>query len=527
METKIQHILERIKEQEKSVSKANEAQVVEVLHYNGMVDHYTTHVYRFSVKEPGELTTQMNHIGVFATLYDKDFNKHSLWGYLPVGEYTLVVTKNFTEPDEELDYEVNISGALFTAFSTDEPTLDVTGFPSHNPRLSRMNPEIALEGTTDADQVFVEQNHTDIIDLTSPTFRKWVSVEPAVNRFDFYASSSASKNWVVATYFPVWPGVERLDGKDRYEVSTRVSWELKRYLGERLDTIVLARGDVFSDALSASSLHWHLDYPYVAEHPYLGTHPVLLTTPSALPESVKTHIKILAPRKAIILGGTDSVSTHIVFQLKKLGVSEVVRLDGKDRFEVSAKAALQSLSGAGSATAYVTNGLIYSDALSASGYAGAGKPLLLVQKDRIPETVANVVKNRVINEFVIVGGPSSVSDGVIAQIKKLNPSASVLRIGGANRFEVSTNMAKYHFNNKKISNIKLARGDVFADALTSSSLAGYEHGPILLTMPSKLDISVKNFISSHWYELDYVHILGGTDSVSSEIEHFIDGLIRD
>ncbi|MGA8943230.1 MAG: cell wall-binding repeat-containing protein [Thermoactinomyces sp.] len=300
--------------------------------------------------------------------------------------------------------------------------------------------------------------------------------------------------------------VKRLDGANRFAVSANVSKEMES-LGASSNTVLIARGDLYTDALSGGPLAGK------------SSSPILLTTTSSLPTEIKEEITRRKPTKAIILGGTGSVSTTVENQLKNLGVTTVERIAGPNRFAVSAAIAEKVTAGNTSDTAVIASGLTFPDALSVSGVAGKNRmPVLLVYNDRIPAEIQSFINNHPeITKYVIVGGTGTVSDTVkntLAQSGK-----SVTRLGGANRYEVGINIANY-FNLDPATTI-FARSDNFADALSGGPLSTAVGGPILLTPSSRLDGAVEAYLQAHQTELDKAYILGGTSSVSPQVEYKI------
>ncbi|MGA9172554.1 MAG: cell wall-binding repeat-containing protein, partial [Thermoactinomyces sp.] len=281
------------------------------------------------------------------------------------------------------------------------------------------------------------------------------------------------------------PNLKRLDGANRYEVSSNVSKELSS-LNIPSDTVILARGDLYTDALSGG--------PLAAKN----NSPILLTSTNSLPTSVQLEIQSRKPNKVIILGGTGSVSTNVETQLHNLGITNIERIAGPNRFAVASSVADKVVTGETQTKAFIASGLTFPDALSASGIAGQnGMPILQVLTDSIPaETKAFISAHPEINEYIIVGGTGTVSDNVKAQLEQMGKQ--VVRIGGANRFEVGVNLANYF--NVKPSSIVFARGDSFADALSGGPLAGLTQSPILLTMPSSLPTPVDNYLLAHQTE---------------------------
>jgi putative cell wall-binding protein len=308
------------------------------------------------------------------------------------------------------------------------------------------------------------------------------------------------------------PGLKRLGGKDRFEVSANVSKEISsRFF--HASTVVLARGDVFTDALSGVPLAVALE----------GA-PMLLTNTNGLPTAIKEEIKRLAPERAVILGGTGSISTSVEKQLRQLGIQDVERISGPDRFAVSAAIGTK-VAEIGSDTAIVVSGTVFSDAMSSSSVAGwGGIPILLTLKDQLPASIKTFIANNPqIKNFIIVGGPGTVSDQVKAQLLQARPGASVERIGGADRYEVGVNVI--HYFGLPPSTLTFARGDLFTDALSGAPLAAYMGAPILLTPSTKLDPKVQRYLDVNEGNTDAIYIFGGPASVSDQVAKQLYGYI--
>jgi putative cell wall-binding protein len=316
-------------------------------------------------------------------------------------------------------------------------------------------------------------------------------VGPGSNRIDVYARES-NGNTVVRHFRVRVPGTKRIGGADRYEVSGHISDEIivggyggsgygdpiygdPRYSG----TVIIARGDLYTDALSGVSLAG------------LEGAPILLSDTRYLPNPIRYEIERLRARKAIILGGTGSVSTKVKNDLKALGVTEIERIDGPNRFAVSAKIGQRVLSSMGGDasgidTAIVASGLVFPDALSASSPSGRYLlPILQVTKDAVPAEIDGFIKNYpYIKNFIIVGGPGTVSDTVKAKLQNYAKARNgvVDRIGGANRYEVAVNIAKYPPFDMEPGVHVFAKGTDFPDALSGGPLAASFSAPILLTI---------------------------------------------
>ncbi|SEM78066.1 cell wall-binding repeat-containing protein [Lihuaxuella thermophila] len=311
-----------------------------------------------------------------------------------------------------------------------------------------------------------------------------------------------------ATTLESGPGLKRLAGATRYETSVNISKELNA-LGLVSDTVVIARGDLYADALFGG--------PLAAK----SKSPILLTPTASLREETKAEIQRRKPSRAVILGGTGAVSATVESQLKSLGVATVERIAGADRYAGSALTSEKVVAGGTADTAIIASGLNFPDALSASSVAAQkGWPILLVKTDLIPSPIQQfIARHREIKNFIIIGGPAVVSDQVKTQLQSYG---TVTRIGGANRYEVSVHVAK-HFK-LPVDSLIFANGQDFPDALSGGPLAGCTGSPIILTKPAVLPPEASSYlreIKETKGEFYKGYILGGTGSVSAEVERMI------
>ncbi|MFG6495376.1 cell wall-binding repeat-containing protein [Fictibacillus sp. UD] len=487
-----------------------QAAVQTTVTYKQSMDMNTIHEYYFE-SAGGQFTISKLHSDtdeIFVTLtniyaeeeiefeYGKPFN-------LPGGHYIFEVQGVSELPKE---YEYLFSGIYTEQPSGQLPSLSVSKPAAHDIRLAKGSTRLDISGTTSANELDLYLNYDEPISLGS-SFNKALTVQPGYNIAAFNALDTDTMNAVWSFYNVLSPGVKRIGGKDRYEVSAGISSELENQ-GAFSDTIIITRGDLYTDALSGG--------PLAA----IEGAPILLTGTNSLPNTTIYEIIRRSPDRAIILGGTGSVSTNVEKQLRNNGIETIERIGGKDRFAVSAGVA--ELLTDYTDTAIIASGLNFPDALSASGMAGyAGMPILLVGTNSVPDAIQTFIKNHShIKNFIIVGGPATVSDQVMTKVKQLHSGAVVERIGGLNRYQVSINAAKYGIENYGMdpSTLVFARGDVFADALSGSPLAAYMGAPILLTTSSKLEGNIENYLKQKQEATDFMYILGGTGSVSSTVQ---------
>lgn len=194
------------------------------------------------------------------------------------------------------------------------------------------------------------------------------------------------------------------------------------------------------------------------------------------------------------------------------GGYNVHRLAGQDRYDTAAQIDQQVKTQQGGEV-IVATGEDFPDSLSVSSYASAnGVPIVLVENDNIPAEVQTYLNSIKPQTITIVGGEGVVSLSVEEKLKELFPGAAVRRLGGADRYETSAIIAKTLFGNDS-SNIFIATGTSFPDALAGSIFAGSTLSPIVLVDPNKVpDILKDEYLNS--LSDKKVVILGGQGAVS-------------
>ena len=152
------------------------------------------------------------------------------------------------------------------------------------------------------------------------------------------------------------------------------------------------------------------------------------------------------------------------------------RIQGPDRFAVAA--AIAQRFEPGLPVVYVANGQNFPDALSAGPAAvHQGGLLLIVNPTNIPAVIAAELTRLHPEKIVIVGGPNSVSPVVEAQLGAY--ADTVVRIGGADRYEASRNVADYAWGTTDPNVVYLATGVNFPDALSAGGAAARDDAPVI------------------------------------------------
>lgn len=184
--------------------------------------------------------------------------------------------------------------------------------------------------------------------------------------------------------------VERISGRTRYDTSLEIYKKLAS-LGRLNGNIILASGENFPDALSASSIA-------VKE-----ICPILLAKKDTLNKSIKDQI-IKDGKKVIIIGGANSISENI--EKVELKNKEIDRLYGDNRYETAISVAKYINPTAKSFV--IASGENYPDALVASSVSLKNNiPIILTQKNDMPESVKKYINN--FNELYVIGGDNAIS----------------------------------------------------------------------------------------------------------------------
>jgi YVTN family beta-propeller protein len=292
--------------------------------------------------------------------------------------------------------------------------------------------------------------------------------------------------------------VVRLGGADRYAVSAAVSADT--FDPGSVPAVFIASGENFPDALSASAV--------------AGTEssPVLLVTHDAIPDVVGAELTRLKPRKIIVMGGTNTIGDAVQTALGAYA-GTVIRIAGADRYAVSAALSAAVFS-PNVPVAYVASGAVFPDALSGSAAAGnAHGPVLLVDSNGVPAPVAAEIARLHPGRILVLGGPNTVSDAVVAALSSI-ASTPTTRIGGADRYAVSAAVSAATFTHGART-VYVASGAVFPDALSGSVAAIVNGGPVLLVTRDSIPDAVKG-------ELDRLNptrivVLGGPNTVADSV----------
>lgn len=227
-------------------------------------------------------------------------------------------------------------------------------------------------------------------------------------------------------------------------------------------------------------------------------------------------------------GGTEYETWAAPYEVR-MKVGQVTRLAGTDRIGTAIRIADEYWKDSGSydnmqvATATVTNGWNYPDALAGNVYAGScNGPLLLVKPSGKPTEVIDFLNRKAIKNVAVLGGTSAVGADVFNYFKaagmhvaRIEGAANTGRVGTAIEIarEASANLPAYS-PMPRLAFIAYS-GD-YPDALAAAPMSYARRVPIFLTGKTKLDTLTKNALTT--FHIKDAIILGGEKTLSKQVK---------
>jgi len=277
----------------------------------------------------------------------------------------------------------------------------------------------------------------------------------------------------------------RVFGTDRE--STAVAASVSAFAAGSASAVVLARADVFPDALAGGPLA-------AAKHA-----PLLLTPSGALDAETKTEISRVLPTGGTVylLGGAAALSDAVASEIGAMG-DVAVRISGPDRFATAA--AIADALG-DPTTVFEASGVNFPDALSAVPAAITTHGAILLTNGTSQATATSSYLAAHPGTRYAIGGPAAWAD----------PTATAL--AGATRYDTSAAVGQAFFPDATAASV--ADGDNFPDALAGGPLAGLSAQPILLVNSvGPIAEPVAAYLLTHAGQLTAVRAFGGPAAVT-------------
>ncbi len=287
----------------------------------------------------------------------------------------------------------------------------------------------------------------------------------------------------------VEPRIARYAGATRVETSISLSRQR-----ESAPAVVIARSDLFPDALSAAPLAAKVG----------GS--LLLSPPSGLTPALEAEVKRLGATTAYVIGDTTALSSQVDADLQSAGVTTITRIGGASRYDTAALIAQR----VGGTHVFIARGDDWPDAASVSQLASTlTQPILLTPKDTLDPAVADALAALHIGSATIVGGPAAVAPAIEAAVNRAGVTTD--RLAGSDRFATSVAVVEELPGQATDRGVTLVSGRNWPDAIAAGPSTKH---PMVLVDPTTLANSpaAETWLSSRSTSL--VVAIGGPDVVS-------------
>ena len=213
---------------------------------------------------------------------------------------------------------------------------------------------------------------------------------------------------------------------------------------------------------------------------------------------------------SVLLATTLATSSMAVLPKAALADSAdstVERIGGANRYETCANISRKSFKN--SDVAILASGQKVQDALTSGAIAAKlNAPLLLTEKDSLPNVVMDELKRLNVKKVIFVGGEATISKSLENQLAN---DFKVERISGKDRYQTSIKLAEELNKDSKLENI-IVNGNT-ADALTAGAIAAKLNRSIILTNGKNLPEGSKSIVDSNSSKNI---IIGGSSSMNIE-----------
>lgn len=183
-----------------------------------------------------------------------------------------------------------------------------------------------------------------------------------------------------------------------------------------------------------------------------------------------------------------------------------MRISGPGRVETSIE--ISKFENTKSKTVILADARNYPDALAASNLTNGRYSVILVQ-NQLTQAIINEITRLGAQDLIILGGTNSISEDIEKGLADIAGVKNVSRIAGENRYDTCQKI----FNHAKKKFLVLASGEIFPDALATSSIL--DQAGLLLTkkdqLPSEAQAAIKDL--NH----DNFLIVGGENSIQESL----------
>ena len=203
----------------------------------------------------------------------------------------------------------------------------------------------------------------------------------------------------------------------------------------------------------------------------------------------------------------------------------ITELTGSDRYETAVKISKEGWKN-GSDKVVIINGDVSIDGIISTPLATTyNAPILLVEKNNVPNSVKSELKRLNPRDVIIIGDENAISKTTANQIKS-TVNASQTRLNGSNRYETSLLIAKEIDKNHDVEKVYITNangGEV--DALTIAAKAGQDKQPIILTDKNSITDNTYKWLKSE--DLQNAYFIGGPQMISTNVINKVNDITKD
>lgn len=404
-------------------------------------------------------------------------------------------------------------------------TLDLNGVPATADfDIALYSPEVVVGPLSEEAYVLVRSNaaatpveHIDFLVPPGGSGTYYVEVSA-------FAPGATGSYTIKAALAPSAGDAVRISGSDRYATSYAVS----RSNFTTSSAVIIASGANFPDALSSAGLAGVLDCPVLLAPPAMSA-----DDPRIGP--LQREVERLGATDAYVIGGSAAVSDVLYGQIESWVVT-AERVSGATRYETAKKVAerIDQLKGGGAddGSVFLVRGDSFPDALAVSPFAYAQQlPILLTKPTTLDLDTREYLDAANVGMVYIAGGTSAVSTNVESAVDALNAGATdTHRENGTTRYETASNVAGYfvdsmHWAPAHWSEVGIATGANFPDALSGGAAMGRRGGPLLLTQSTTLSAPTEAKIVANAAPGMRLLVFGGAVAVNDSVVNSIRGLL--
>jgi putative cell wall-binding protein/C1A family cysteine protease len=372
-----------------------------------------------------------------------------------------------------------------------------------NPSLGLSVGESALAGkATGIDASQITWTSTDFSIATVDANGKVVAQKPGTATIQAFYNGQ-----IYLCAVSVSVNYQEFSGQTRYETAS--SAVQAAYLPNGANGVILATGENFPDALTASALAGVLNYP------------IMLSANNMLKATLLDDIIKLKGNKdnfkIILIGSTATLSQAVEDSLKmRFGTASVIRLGGATRYETAMRIYDYGVAQGGWGNkAFICRGDNFPDALSATGYAFSHRaPLFIMDSSAttLPQAETDAILSGGFTQLVVLGDTNSVPDSALSPFS----GYSITRNGGVDRYETSFLIAKWcESENMSFANIGFATGLNYPDALCGGTMQGKLNGFVILVADTTSGKVSLPYLASK--DIRNVNFYGGLPSISQSL----------